>query len=187
MSKKAVFCLATSRRQADRIVDHLKTESFSNQAVSLLLSDVARDFAQDGNAVGSPISFDMGGGAFSWIAGIGALAIPGVGPFIAAGPVRAALRGASSGDIADGLISLGVGDSDAQGYQGRIKEGNILIAVHTDDAGDIARFRDIFRRAGAQAICTTPVLFPDRESAISQASPAAEPAPAQCSKYSPRN
>jgi hypothetical protein len=175
MSKNAVFCIATSRRQADRIVDHLKTESFSNQAISLLLSDVARDFAQDGNAVGSPISFGTGGGAFSWIAGIGALAIPGVGPFIAAGPVRAALRGASSGGIAHGLISLGVGDSDAQAYEGRIKEGNILLAVHTDDAGDLARVRDIFKQAGAQSIGTAPVVFPGRESAGGQASPAAEP------------
>jgi len=165
MLKKSVFCIATSRKQAHRIVDHLKTESFSNQDVSLLFSDATHD----------SLSFGTGGGAFGWIAGIGALAIPGVGPFIAAGPVRAALGGAVADGIAGGLISLGVSDSDAQGYEERIKEGNFLLAVHTDDAGDIARVRDIFKQAGAQAICTAPVLFPGRESATSH-SPAAEPA-----------
>ncbi len=176
MSKKSVFCIATYRKQAHRIVDHLKTESFSSKDVSLLFSDATRDFAPDRNTVASPLSFGTGGGAFGWIAGLGVLAIPGTGPFIAAGPVRAALGGAVAGGIAGGLISLGVSDSGAQDYEDRIKEGNILLAVHTDDAGDIARVRDIFKQAGAQAICTTPVLFPGRESAASQASSVAEPA-----------
>lgn len=176
MSKKSVFCIATSRKQAHRIIDHLKTGSFSNKDVSLLFSEATRDFAQDRNMVGSPLSFGTGGGAFGWIAGIGALAIPGACPFIAAGPLKTALGSAAADGIAGALISLGVSENDAQSYEGRIKDGHILLAVHTDDAGDLARVRDIFKQAGAQAICTTPVLFPGRESTARQAPPTPTPA-----------
>ena len=94
-----------------------------------------------------------------WIAGIGALAIPGVGPFIAAGPIIAALSGAAigaaAGGIAGGLIGMGIPEIEAKRYEGKIRTGNILISVHTDDAGEIARAKDIFKQAGAQDICTT--------------------------------
>lgn len=166
MSKKSVFCIATSRDQADRIVDHLKTESFSNTDISALFPDkgATRDFAQakntkaPGGAVAGAGTGGVIGGALGWIAGIGALAIPGVGPFIAAGPIVAALSGAAVGaavgGLAGGLIGLGIPEIEARRYEGKIKNGNILISVHTEDAGDLARAKDIFMQAGAQDICT---------------------------------
>ena len=167
MSKKSVFCIATSRNQANRIIDHLKTESFSNNAISALFPDkgTTHDFAHKKNtkapegAVAGAGTGGVIGGALGWIAGIGALAIPGVGPFIAAGPIVAALSGAAvgaaAGGIAGGLIGLGIPEIEAKRYEGRIKDGNILISVHTEDVGDIARAKDIFKQAGAQDICTT--------------------------------
>jgi hypothetical protein len=167
MSKKSVFCIATSREQADRIVDQLKTANFSNNDISALFADkgTSRDFAHEKNtkapegAVTGAVTGGGVGGALGWIAGFGALAIPGEGPFIAAGPIIAALSGAAIGDavggIAGGLIGLGIPELEAKRYEGKIKEGNILISVHTDDAGDIARAKDIFNQTGAQDICVT--------------------------------
>ena len=167
MSKKSVFCIATSRGQADRIVDNLKTANFSNNDISALFPDkgTTRDFAHEKStkapegAVAGAGTGGVVGGALGWIAGIGALAIPGVGPFIAAGPILAALSGAAIGatvgGIAGGLIGLGIPEIEAKRYEGKIKEGNILISVHTEDSGDIARAKDIFNQAGAQDICVT--------------------------------
>jgi uncharacterized membrane protein len=94
-----------------------------------------------------------------WIAGIGALAIPGVGPFIAAGPIMAALSGvavgAAVGGIAGGLIGLGIPEIEAKRYEGKVKAGNLLMSVHTESSGEITRAKDIFTKAGAQDICTT--------------------------------
>src|SRR6185295_17505351 len=108
MSKKSVFCIATSRDQADRIVDQLKNANFSNNDISVLFPDkgTTRDFAHEKNTKAPEGA--VAGGALRWIAGSGALAIPGVGPFIAAGPILAALSGAAigaaAGRIAGGLI-----------------------------------------------------------------------------------
>lgn len=166
MSKKSAFCIAASREQADRIVDHLKSESFSNNDISVLFPDkgITRDFAHEKStkapevAVAGAGTGGIIGGALGWIAGIGALAIPGIGPFIAAGPIVAALSGAAVGaavgGIAGGLIGLGIPEFEAKRYEVKLKEGNILISIHTEDAGDIARAKDIFKQAGAQDICT---------------------------------
>jgi hypothetical protein len=173
MSKKSVFCIATSRNQADQIVDHLKSESFSNNEISVLFSDKgsARDFACEKNTKGPETTVASAGtggvsGALNWIAGIGALAIPGAGPFIAAGPIMAALSG-----IANGLISLGIPEWEARRYEGKVKAGNLLISVHTEDAGDIARARDIFDQAGAQDICTAGEAFPPRNNRAAERGP----------------
>lgn len=167
MSKKSVFCIATSTEQAHRIVDQLKAASFSNNDISVLFPDKTstRDFAHEKNtkapegAVAGIGAGGLLGGAFGWIAGIGALAIPGVGPFIAAGPIIAALSGAAVGaavgGIAGGLIGLGIPEIEAKRYEGKIKAGNILISVHTENAGEIARAKDIFTQASAQDVCTT--------------------------------
>lgn len=99
------------------------------------------------------------GGALGWIAGIGALAIPGFGPFIAAGPIMAALSGAAigatAGGVAGGLIGMGIPEIEAKRYEGKLQDGNILISVHTEDADEITRAEDIFTHAGAEDICTT--------------------------------
>ena len=93
------------------------------------------------------------------LAGIGALAIPGLGPFIAAGPIMAALSGAAAGaalgGIAGALIGMGIPEYEAKRYEGKIKEGNILISVHTDNSTERARARQIFEEAGAEDIADT--------------------------------
>lgn len=97
------------------------------------------------------------GGALGWIAGIGALAIPGLGPFIAAGPIAAALSGAAIGaavgGIAGTLIGQGIPEFVAKRYEGKLQEGNILISVHAEDVAEIHRARNIFTKAGAEDIC----------------------------------
>ncbi len=167
MSKKSVFCIATSRDQADRIADQLKTANFSNNDISVLFPDkgTTRDFAHEKNtkapegAVTGAGTGGVIGGALGWIAGIGALAIPGVGPFIAAGPIIAALSGAAVGaavgGIAGGLIGLGIPEIEAKRYEGKVKAGNILISVHTENSDEITRAKKLFGQAGAQDICTT--------------------------------
>jgi hypothetical protein len=167
MSKKSVFCIATSRNQAEQIVEQLKNGNFSNNDISALFADkdTSHDFAHEKNtkapegAVTGAVTGGVLGGALGWIAGIGALAIPGVGPFIAAGPIIAALSGAAigaaGGGIAGGLIGLGIPEIEAKRYEGKIKAGNILISVHTENSAEIARAKDIFTRSGAQDICTS--------------------------------
>jgi hypothetical protein len=167
MSQKSVFCITTSRDQADQIVDRLKTANFSNNDISVLFPDKGstRDFAHEKNtkapegAVAGAGTGGVIGGALGWIAGIGALAIPGVGPFIAAGPIVAALSGAAVGatigGIAGGLIGLGIPEIEAKRYEGKVKAGNILISVHTESSEEITEAKDIFTQAGAEDICTT--------------------------------
>jgi len=167
MSNKSVFCIATSHEQANRIVDSLKSANFSNNDISALFSDKesSHDFAHEKNTKapeGAITGAGTGGaigGALGWIAGIGALAIPGVGPFIAAGPIIAALSGAAIGatvgGVAGGLIGMGIPELEAKRYEGRLKEGNILISVHTENSDEIERATEIFTHAGAQDICST--------------------------------
>jgi hypothetical protein len=167
MSKKSVFCIATSRQQAEQIVDQLKSANFSNSDISVLFPDkgTTHDFAHEkhtkapeGVATGASTGGVIGG-ALGWIAGIGALAIPGVGPFIAAGPIMAALSGAAigaaAGGIAGGLIGLGIPEIEAKRYEGKIRKGNLLLSVHTENSEEITRAKDIFTKAGAQDICAT--------------------------------
>jgi hypothetical protein len=167
MSKTSVFCIATQRGQADLIVDRLRTAGFSNNDISVLFPDkeTTRDFAHEKNTK-APEGIATGasaggvvGGTLGWLAGIGALAIPGVGPFIAAGPILAALSGAAVGaavgGISGGLIGLGIPELEAKRYEGKIKAGNILLSVHTEDSEEIKIAEDIFKEAGAQDICRT--------------------------------
>jgi len=167
MSKKSVFCIASTREQANRIVDQLKTANFSNNDISVLFPDkgTSRDFAHEkhtkapeGAATGAGTGGVIGG-ALGWIAGIGALAIPGVGPFIAAGPILAALSGAAVGaavgGIAGGLIGLGIPEIEAKRYEGKVKAGNLLLSVHTESSEEITQAKAIFTKAGAQDICCT--------------------------------
>ena len=167
MSKKSVFCIATSRGQADGIVGELKNANFSNNDISVLFpdKDSTRDFAHEKNtkapegAVTGAGTGGVLGGALGWVAGIGLLAIPGVGPFVAAGPIMAALSGAAigaaAGGIAGGLIGMGIPELEAKRYEGKVKAGNLLISVHTESSEEISRAKDIFTKAGAQDICTT--------------------------------
>src|SRR2546422_9136373 len=141
----AVFGIYRDRRHAEEAVDALRAAGFRNSDVSVLLPDNVgtKDFAHEkstkipeGATTGA--SGGVVGGALGWLAGIGALAIPGVGPFIAAGPILAALSGAAigaaAGGITGGLIGLGIPELEAKRYEGKVKEGNILISVHTDNS-----------------------------------------------------
>jgi hypothetical protein len=176
MSRKSVFCIATSRDQADGIVGELKNGKFSNNDISVLFpdKDSTRDFAHEKNtkapegAVTGAGTGGVIGGALGWIAGIGMLAIPGVGPFVAAGPIMAALSGAAigaaAGGIAGGLIGMGIPELEAKRYEGKVKAGNLLISVHTESSEEISRAKDIFTKAGAQDICTTGEASTPKES-----------------------
>jgi hypothetical protein len=165
--KKAVFCIAKTHTQAEGIVDQLKIAGFSNDDISALFPDKAtsKDFAHEqhtkapeGAATGGAVGLGVGG-VLGLLAGIGALAIPGVGPFIAAGPIMGALSGAAvggtTGGIIGGLVGLGIPEYEAKRYEGKVRGGNILISVHTDDANQRKRAKDIFERANADDISTT--------------------------------
>jgi len=166
MSQKSVLCIATSTLQAERIVSALKAEGFSNNDISALFPDKTgtRDFAHEkgtkapeGAATGAGTGALLGG-ALGWLAGIGALAIPGVGPLIAAGPIAAALSGAAVGGAVGGitgsLIGMGIPEYEAKRYEGKVKEGGILLSVHTDDSDEVSRAKKAFERCGAQDIAT---------------------------------
>ena len=158
---KAVFCIAQSRPKAETIVSDLKAAGFSNNDISAIFPDKegTRDFAHEQNTKapeGAAAGAGTGGllgGTLGWLAGIGALAIPGVGPLIAAGPIMAALSGAAVGaavgGITGGLVGMGVPELEAKQYEGKIRDGNILISVHTDNSTELARAKDIVTRAGA--------------------------------------
>jgi hypothetical protein len=164
---KAVFAIARNEDQAIRIADQLKAAGFSGNDISVLLPDKggSRDFAHEqhtkapeGAAAGAGTGAVLGG-ALGWIVGIGALAIPGVGPFIAAGPIMAALAGAgvgaATGGIAGGLIGLGMPEYEAKRYEGKVKDGNVLMSVHTQDSRERDRAKEIFTNAGAEDISST--------------------------------
>ena len=164
---KAVFCLSDSESQAERIVDELKAGGFSNNDISVLFPDKSgtRDFAHEqhtkapeGAATGAGTGGVVGGG-LGWLVGIGALAIPGLGPFIAAGPIMAALAGAGVGAAVGGLtgalVGMGIPEYEAKRYEGKIKEGNILISVHSENSEETKRAKAIFERAGAHDISYT--------------------------------
>jgi hypothetical protein len=164
---QAVFCLARTEAQAIRIVDQLKAAGFSHNDISVLFPDKAgtRDFAHEqhtkapeGAAAGAGPGGVLGG-TLGWLVGIGALAIPGLGPFIAAGPIMAALSGAAAGAALGGLtgalIGLGIPEYEAKRYEGKVKEGNLLISVHTEDSTERARARQIFEQEGAEDIADT--------------------------------
>jgi hypothetical protein len=166
MSKKSVLCIATSTAQAELIVDRLKDAGFSANDISALLPDKTgtRDFAHEkrtkapeGAAAGAGTGAVLGG-ALGWLAGIGTLAIPGVGPFVAAGPIAAALSGAAVGGavggIAGSLIGMGLQEYVARRYEGKIREGGILLSVHTENSQESRRAKEIFEQAGAQDIAT---------------------------------
>lgn len=167
MSKTSVLCIAKSESQAIRIVDYLKAGSFSNNDISVLLPDKSgtKDFAHEQNtkapegAATGGVAGGVLGGALGWLVGIGALAIPGVGPFVAAGPIMAALGGAAVGGTIGGvtgaLVGLGIPEYEAKRYEGKVKDGNILISVHTENSNEAKRAKEIFTEAGAEDISST--------------------------------
>lgn len=163
----AVLGIYTNYSSVETAVDVLKEAGFRNTDISVLFPQKAgsREFAHDkgtrapeGAAVGAGTGALLGG-ALGWLVGIGALAIPGLGPFIAAGPIMAALAGMGVGGAAGGitgaLIGLGIPEHEAKRYEIRVKEGGILLSVHSDNAEWTKRAKEILERTGAQDISST--------------------------------
>lgn len=162
--ERAVICIVDSVQQAQRLVEELRAAGFPSDSVSALLPDKegTRDFAHEQNTKapeGAATGAGAGGllgGALGWIVGVGSLAIPGLGPFIAAGPLLAALSGAAVGAAVGGLsgalVGMGIPEYEAKQYEGKIKGGNILLSVHTPDADRRELAKEIFEKGGAQDV-----------------------------------
>ena len=158
------FCIAKTHAIAESIVARLKREGFQDDDISVLFPDksTTRDFAHEKNTKapeGAAVGAGSGGavgGALGLLAGVGLLAIPGVGPFIAAGPIMAALSGmavgATVGGIAGALIGMGIPEVEAKRYEGKVKDGNILISAHAKDSDLGSRAKKIFEEENATDI-----------------------------------
>jgi len=165
--KKSVFGILRNRAQAETVVERLQASGFISDDVSMLFSDTSgtKDFAiqhetkaPEGATTGGGTGFVVGG-VLGWLAGIGLLAIPGVGPLIAAGPIMAALSGAAVGTVVGGiagaLIGMGVPEFEARRYESKVKEGNILVSIHADDSHKVERAKEILKECNAEDISST--------------------------------
>jgi hypothetical protein len=163
----AVFGIYPHHTGAEHGVDALKAAGFSNSDISVLFpqNEGTKDFAHEkstkapeGASAGAGTGAVLGGG-LGWLVGIGALAIPGLGPFIAAGPIMAALAGAGVGGAVGGLtgalIGMGIPEYEAKRYEGRVKDGGILLSVHSNTSDEVKRAKAILEGTGAQDISST--------------------------------
>ncbi len=160
----AVFGIFPARATVEEAVDHLRSAGFRSTDISVLFQDNqgTKDFAHEKNtkapegATTGGIAGGITGGVLGWLTGIGALAIPGLGPFIAAGPIVAALAGAGAvgtlGGIIGALAGTGIPEYEAKRYEGRIRDGGVLLSVHCDSGDWVKRAKDILVQAGAQDI-----------------------------------
>jgi hypothetical protein len=163
----AVFGIYPSYESVENGVDALRSAGFRNEDISALFPEGAgtKEFAHEKNTKapeGATTGAGTGvvlGGAMGWLLGIGAIAIPGLGPFIAAGPIMAALAGAGVGGAVGGitgaLIGMGIPEYEAKRYEGRVKDGGILLSVHSDNSEWTKRAKEILKRTGAQDISST--------------------------------
>src|ERR1700678_814319 len=163
----AVFGIYKNSALAERAVDRILAAGFSNNDISVLLPDnqSTREFAHEKNTKapeGTAAGVTAGGvvgGTLGLLAGIGALTIPGVGPFIAAGPIMGALAGLGVGGAVGGLIGalvgMGIPEYEAKRDEGRIKDGGVLLSVHCDTSDEINRAKDLLKQTGAQDISSS--------------------------------
>jgi len=165
MSKnKSVLGIYSNRSAAENAITAFRDSGFQSSDLSILLPDnlgneelaaQKETKAPEGAAAGAG-SGAVIGGALGWLVGIGALAIPGIGPFIAAGPIIAALAGAGVGGAVGGvtgaLVGFGIPEYEAKRYEGRIQKGGILISVHCDTPDEIKHAKEILERSGAEDI-----------------------------------
>jgi hypothetical protein len=160
----AVFGIFKNRGQAESTVDALISANFRSNDISVLAPDqhTTKELATEkntkapeGTATGATAGGAVGG-TLGLLAGIGALAIPGLGPFIAAGPIMGALAGlgvgAAAGGLIGALVGMGIPEFEAKRYEGRVKEGGILVSVHCDDSDWVDRAQEILKRHGAEDI-----------------------------------
>jgi hypothetical protein len=165
--KTSVFGIYTTRESVERAVDTFLRSGFTTSDVSVLLPEnlggkplathkdtKAPEGATAGGGAGAVV-----GGTLGLLAGIGALAIPGLGPFIAAGPIMAALAGMGVGGAVGGftgaLIGMGIPEYEAKRYEGRIQKGGILLSVHCDTSDQVKRGKEILKNTGAEDISST--------------------------------
>jgi len=163
----AVFGIYKTVGLAERAVDRLSAAGFSQSDISVLLPDnqSTKEFAHEKNTKapeGTATGVTAGGvvgGTLGLLAGIGALAIPGLGPFIAAGPIMAALAGLGVGGAVGGvigaLVGMGIPEYEAKRYEGRLKDGGILLSVHCDTSDEISRAKELLTGTGAEDIAST--------------------------------
>jgi uncharacterized membrane protein len=177
MSQTSVFGIVKSHSQAERLVEELQAAGFPASEISVLLPDsegkhdighVKATKAPEGATTGASAG-GVTGGVLGLLAGIGALAIPGIGPFIAAGPLMAALSGAAigagTGGLVGALVGMGIPEIEAKRYQDKLKRGNYLIAVAADgDEKD--RAKEIFKNVGAEDISTSSMSKAPAESRV---------------------
>ena len=156
------------RTSFDNALEGLRAARFRNSDISAILPDrdrTARDLAHEintkapeGIAAGAGTGAAVGG-VLGWLVGIGALAIPGIGPLLAAGPVVAALAGAgaggATGGLVGGLIGAGIPEVEAKRYAGRIREGGYLITVHCDDSAWAKRAQEVLEATGGKDVVKT--------------------------------
>jgi hypothetical protein len=161
---RAVFGIYPNYAGVESGVDTLKAAGFRNTDISVLFPENtgSKDFAHEkstkapeGAATGG-VAGGVIGGALGWLVGIGALAIPGVGPFIAAGPIVTALAGlgvgGAIGGIAGALAGMGIPEYEAKRYEGRVRSGGILLSVHCDDSEWVKRAKEVLEITGAEDI-----------------------------------
>jgi hypothetical protein len=163
----AVFGIYATPGTAEAAVDHLLTKGFTNSAISVLLpdDDSTRAFAHEKNTKapeGTTTGATAGGvvgGTLGLLAGVGLLAIPGVGPLIAAGPIVAALAGVGVGGTVGGivgaLVGMGIPEYEAKRYEGAVKGGGTLLSVHCDTSEQIDVAKAALRDTGARDIAST--------------------------------
>lgn len=167
MANTAVFGIYANTTGAERAIEDMKAAGFRNADISVLLPEnvgtkdlafVKSTKAPEGTAAGVA-SGAVIGGALGWLLGVGALAIPGLGPFIAAGPIMAALSGVGVGGALGGLtgalVGMGIPEYEAKRYEGLVKDGGILVSVHADDSKWTKLAKEIFERTGASNISST--------------------------------
>ena len=165
--RTAAFGIYSTRNGVERAVDALKAAGYRNTDISVLfpVNEGTKDFAHEqhtkapeGATAGAATGAVLGG-TLGWLAGIGSLAIPGLGPFIAAGPIMAALAGAGAvgavGAVAGSLIGMGIPEYEAKRYEGRVKGGGILLSVHCDDSEWTKKAKRILEDTGAEDVSST--------------------------------
>jgi Protein of unknown function (DUF3341) len=171
----AVFGIYPNQTSVEAAVAALRIAGFSNDDISVLFpsTDSTKEFAHEkstkapeGASAGAGTGALLGGG-LGWLVGIGALAIPGLGPFIAAGPIMAALAGAGVGGAVGGLtgalIGMGIPEYEAKRYEGRVKDGGLLLSVHSANADETRRAKAILEQTGAQDISSTGEAAAEKE------------------------
>ena len=183
----AVFGIFTTEAEAERTVDQLLAAGFSNSDISVLLPDneTTRAFAHEKHTKapeGATTGVTTGGvvgGTLGLLAGIGALAIPGVGPLIAAGPIVAALAGVGAGGAVGGLlgalVGMGIPEYEAKRFEGAVKDGGTLVSVHCDYSDEVSTAKRVLKQAGGRDIASSAEETPAKERDLARNSRAVDP------------